>query len=149
MKNISFPGFCQIVCFTGSIGHYTLSLQSYSHLVTLLSSLFRLQSAMRDLVDIFGPSSEPAPQPDDPWDTVKSPGVVTSDPWDSVGVCHVTASDPCRLSQFSLCIYCLSVFSQKCTLALLSTVLGCHLLPPPIHPIRGPPTLTHAKAPGM
>lgn len=62
--------------------------------MTLLSSLFRLQSAMRDLVDIFGPSSEPAPQPDDPWDAVKSPGDVTSDPWDSVGVCR----DPCRLS---------------------------------------------------
>lgn len=75
------------MCFAGSIDHYALGLQSYSHLVTPLSSLFRLQSAMRDLVDIFGPSSEPAPQPDDPWDAVKSPGDVTSDPWDSVGVC--------------------------------------------------------------
>lgn len=42
---------------------------------------------MRDLVDIFGSSSDAAPQPDDLWDAVKPPGDVTSDPWDSVGVC--------------------------------------------------------------
>uniref|UniRef100_H2SKM1 Epsin 3 n=1 Tax=Takifugu rubripes TaxID=31033 RepID=H2SKM1_TAKRU len=46
------------------------------------------KSVMRDLVDIF----DPAPQPDDLWDAVKSPGDVTSDPWDSVGVCRVTAT---------------------------------------------------------
>lgn len=51
-----------------------------------LPALFLLQSAIRDLVDIFGPSSDPAPQPDDLWNAVRSSKDVTSDPWDSVGV---------------------------------------------------------------
>ncbi|TNM85404.1 hypothetical protein fugu_007675 [Takifugu bimaculatus] len=49
------------------------------------------KSVMRDLVDIF----DPAPQPDDLWDAVKSPGDVTSDPWDSVEVHSSTPVNTC------------------------------------------------------
>ncbi|XP_028457850.1 epsin-3 [Perca flavescens] len=44
------------------------------------------ESAMLDLVDIFGPSSEAPPQPKDPWNSAQPPGDITSDPWDSVAV---------------------------------------------------------------
>ncbi|XP_034751708.1 epsin-3 isoform X2 [Etheostoma cragini] len=44
------------------------------------------ESAMLDLVDIFGPSSEAPPQPGDPWNSSQPPGDITSDPWDSVAV---------------------------------------------------------------
>lgn len=103
---------------------------------------------MRDLVDIFGPSSDPAPQPDDLWNAGRSSKDVTSDPWDSVGVCCVTVLRLYRLVLFSLCIYRLSVFSQTCTPALLSRVLGCQLLPPPLHPVLGRPPRTLTKASG-
>lgn len=79
---------------------------------------------MRDLVDIF----DPAPQPDDLWDAVKSPGDVTSDPWDSVGVCRVTASDLCRLFRVSL-----FYLSLKCLLTEVhsSTPVNTCWMPPP------------------
>ncbi|XP_032397916.1 epsin-3 isoform X1 [Etheostoma spectabile] len=44
------------------------------------------ESAMLDLVDIFGPSSEAPPQPRDPWNSAQPPGDIPSDPWDSVAV---------------------------------------------------------------
>ncbi|GLD72657.1 epsin-3-like protein, partial [Lates japonicus] len=44
------------------------------------------ESAMLDLVDIFGPSSEPPPPPSDPWNSAQPTCDVTSDPWDSVAV---------------------------------------------------------------
>nr|XP_033479078.1 epsin-3 [Epinephelus lanceolatus] len=44
------------------------------------------ESAMLDLVDIFGPSSEAAPQPTDPWNSAQPTSDITSDPWDSVAV---------------------------------------------------------------
>lgn len=142
IKDSCFPGFCQswvvlIVTFWVS----GVELQ--------LSALVLLQSAMRDLVDVFGPSSDPAPQPDDLWNAVRSAEDVTSDPWDAVGVCCVRVLGLYRLFRFSLCVYRLSVFSQKCSPALLSGVLGCHLLPPPIRPTLGHPSLTLTKAPRM
>lgn len=83
---------------------------------------------MRDLVDIFGSSSDAAPQPDDLWDAVKSPGDVTTDPWDSVGVCRVTASDLCRLFRLSL-----FYLSLKCLLTDVhsSTPVNSCWMPPP------------------
>uniref|UniRef100_A0A3B4XSF0 Epsin 3 n=1 Tax=Seriola lalandi dorsalis TaxID=1841481 RepID=A0A3B4XSF0_SERLL len=44
------------------------------------------ESAMLDLVDIFGTSSEPAPPPSDPWNSAQPTCDITSDPWDSVAV---------------------------------------------------------------
>ncbi|XP_071361012.1 epsin-3 isoform X4 [Trachinotus anak] len=44
------------------------------------------ESAMLDLVDIFGPSSEPAPPPSDPWNSAQPTSDITTDPWDSVAV---------------------------------------------------------------
>ncbi|XP_058497605.1 epsin-3 isoform X3 [Solea solea] len=44
------------------------------------------ESAMLDLVDIFGPSSEPPPPPGDPWNSAQPTCDITSDPWDSVAV---------------------------------------------------------------
>uniref|UniRef100_A0A3Q4I5B7 Epsin-3-like n=1 Tax=Neolamprologus brichardi TaxID=32507 RepID=A0A3Q4I5B7_NEOBR len=42
------------------------------------------ESAMLDLVDIFGSSSEPPLPPSDPWNSAKPTSNVSSDPWDSV-----------------------------------------------------------------
>ncbi|XP_005743776.2 epsin-3 [Pundamilia nyererei] len=44
------------------------------------------ESAMLDLVDIFGSSSEPPLPPSDPWNSAKPTSNVSSDPWDSVAV---------------------------------------------------------------
>ncbi|XP_053275219.1 epsin-3 [Pleuronectes platessa] len=44
------------------------------------------ESAMLDLVDIFGASSEHPPPPSDPWNSAQPAHDVNSDPWDSVGV---------------------------------------------------------------
>uniref|UniRef100_A0A3Q3E4D9 Epsin 3b n=1 Tax=Labrus bergylta TaxID=56723 RepID=A0A3Q3E4D9_9LABR len=44
------------------------------------------ESAMLDLVDIFGSSSEAKPPPRDPWNSSQPPCDDTSDPWDSVAV---------------------------------------------------------------
>ncbi|XP_028263266.1 epsin-3 isoform X2 [Parambassis ranga] len=44
------------------------------------------ESAMLDLVDIFGPPSEPPPPPTDPWNSAQPTCNITSDPWDSVAV---------------------------------------------------------------
>ncbi|KAE8300837.1 Epsin-3 EPS-15-interacting protein 3 [Larimichthys crocea] len=44
------------------------------------------ESAMLDLVDIFGPSSEAPPPPSDPWNSSQPACDVTSDPWDSIAV---------------------------------------------------------------
>ncbi|XP_060905542.1 epsin-3 [Labrus mixtus] len=44
------------------------------------------ESAMLDLVDIFGSSSEAKPPPRDPWNSSEPPCDDTSDPWDSVAV---------------------------------------------------------------
>ncbi|XP_069576661.1 epsin-3 [Brachyistius frenatus] len=45
------------------------------------------ESAMLDLVDIFGPTSEPPPpQTSDPWNSAPPTCNITSDPWDSVAV---------------------------------------------------------------
>ncbi|XP_035515477.1 epsin-3-like [Morone saxatilis] len=44
------------------------------------------ESAMLDLVDIFGPSSEAPPPPSDPWNSTQPTGDITSNPWDSVAV---------------------------------------------------------------
>ncbi|XP_034452999.1 epsin-3 isoform X2 [Hippoglossus hippoglossus] len=45
------------------------------------------ESAMLDLVDIFGASSEHPPPPSDPWNSAQPAHDVTSDPWDSVVHC--------------------------------------------------------------
>ncbi|MED6284360.1 hypothetical protein CHARACLAT_018580 [Characodon lateralis] len=42
------------------------------------------ESAMLDLVDIFGSSSEPQPLPSDPWTSAEPSCNITSNPWDSV-----------------------------------------------------------------
>ncbi|KAM9769286.1 epsin-3 isoform 4-T4 [Menidia menidia] len=42
------------------------------------------ESAMLDLVDIFGPSTEPQPPSGDPWNSAQPSSNVASDPWDSV-----------------------------------------------------------------
>ncbi|KAL3996114.1 protein polybromo-1 [Sarotherodon galilaeus] len=42
------------------------------------------ESAMLDLVDIFGSSSEPPLPPSDPWNSAQPTSNVSSDPWDSV-----------------------------------------------------------------
>ncbi|MEQ2303249.1 hypothetical protein AMECASPLE_014787 [Ameca splendens] len=42
------------------------------------------ESAMLDLVDIFGSSSEPQPPPSDPWTSAEPSCNITSNPWDSV-----------------------------------------------------------------
>ncbi|XP_021167918.2 epsin-3 isoform X2 [Fundulus heteroclitus] len=42
------------------------------------------ESAMLDLVDIFGSSSEPQPPPSDPWTSAQPACNDTSNPWDSV-----------------------------------------------------------------
>ncbi|KAM9769283.1 epsin-3 isoform 1-T1 [Menidia menidia] len=44
------------------------------------------ESAMLDLVDIFGPSTEPQPPSGDPWNSAQPSSNVASDPWDSVAV---------------------------------------------------------------
>ncbi|XP_030594556.1 epsin-3 [Archocentrus centrarchus] len=44
------------------------------------------ESAMLDLVDIFGSSSEPPPTPSDPWNSAQPTNSISSDPWDSVAV---------------------------------------------------------------
>ncbi|XP_068448721.1 epsin-3 isoform X2 [Clinocottus analis] len=44
------------------------------------------ESAMLDLVDIFGPSSEAPHQSSDPWNSAPPADDITSDPWDSVAV---------------------------------------------------------------
>ncbi|KAM7393954.1 hypothetical protein PAMP_020787 [Pampus punctatissimus] len=44
------------------------------------------ESAMLDLVDIFGLSSEVPPPSSDPWTSTQPPCDITSDPWDSVAV---------------------------------------------------------------
>ncbi|KAM4594680.1 epsin-3 isoform 3-T3 [Fundulus diaphanus] len=44
------------------------------------------KSAMLDLVDIFGSSSEPQPPPSDPWISAQPACNDTSNPWDSVAV---------------------------------------------------------------
>uniref|UniRef100_A0A3Q0SLG9 Epsin 3 n=1 Tax=Amphilophus citrinellus TaxID=61819 RepID=A0A3Q0SLG9_AMPCI len=44
------------------------------------------ESAMLDLVDIFGSSSEPPPPPSDPWNSAQPTNSISSDPWDSVAV---------------------------------------------------------------
>ncbi|KAF3687365.1 Epsin-2 EPS-15-interacting protein 2 Intersectin-EH-binding protein 2 [Channa argus] len=43
------------------------------------------ESAMLDLVDIFGTSSEPPASPTDPWNSAQPACDVTSDPWETVG----------------------------------------------------------------
>ncbi|KAM4751035.1 epsin-2 isoform 2-T2 [Anableps anableps] len=42
------------------------------------------ESAMLELVDIFGSSSEPQPPPSDPWTSAQPACDITSNPWDSV-----------------------------------------------------------------
>lgn len=54
--------------------------------------LLPLKSAMLDLVDIFGPSPEDPPPPNDPWNAAQSSNDVTSDPWDSVGGWFITST---------------------------------------------------------
>ncbi|XP_029365148.1 epsin-3 [Echeneis naucrates] len=44
------------------------------------------ESAMLDLVDIFGTSSEPTTLPGDPWNSAQLTSDITTDPWDSVAV---------------------------------------------------------------
>ncbi|XP_056264541.1 epsin-3 [Pseudoliparis swirei] len=44
------------------------------------------ESAMLDLVDIFGPSSGDPRRPSDPWNSAPPTDDITSDPWDSVAV---------------------------------------------------------------
>ncbi|KAM9856947.1 epsin-3 [Aulostomus maculatus] len=44
------------------------------------------ESAMLDLVDIFGASSEAPAPPSDPWNSAQPAADMTSDPWDSVAV---------------------------------------------------------------
>nr|XP_020474100.1 epsin-3-like [Monopterus albus]XP_020474101.1 epsin-3-like [Monopterus albus] len=44
------------------------------------------ESAMLDLVDIFGSSSEPLPPPSDPWNSAQPTCDISSDPWDIVAV---------------------------------------------------------------
>ncbi|KAJ4944989.1 hypothetical protein JOQ06_013528 [Pogonophryne albipinna] len=44
------------------------------------------ESAMLELVDIFGQSSEAPPPPHDPWNSTQPSDDVSSDPWDSVAV---------------------------------------------------------------
>ncbi|XP_056135978.1 epsin-3-like [Lampris incognitus] len=44
------------------------------------------ESAMLDLVDIFGASSEARPSFDDPWDSAQPTCEINTDPWDSVAV---------------------------------------------------------------
>ncbi|XP_015226630.1 PREDICTED: epsin-3-like isoform X2 [Cyprinodon variegatus] len=50
------------------------------------------ESAMLDLVDIFGSSSEPQPCPSDPWTSAQPSCNITSNPWDSVGGCVITGT---------------------------------------------------------
>uniref|UniRef100_A0A3B3X280 ENTH domain-containing protein n=1 Tax=Poecilia mexicana TaxID=48701 RepID=A0A3B3X280_9TELE len=47
---------------------------------------FPLQSAMLELVDIFGSSSEPQPPSSDPWTAAQPSCNISSNPWDSVAV---------------------------------------------------------------
>ncbi|KAM4584962.1 epsin-3 isoform 1-T2 [Odontesthes bonariensis] len=44
------------------------------------------ESAMLELVDIFGASSEPKPSPSDPWNSAQPSCNIASDPWESVAV---------------------------------------------------------------
>ncbi|XP_029950735.1 epsin-3-like [Salarias fasciatus] len=44
------------------------------------------ESAMLDLVDIFGGQPEPPPPPGDPWNSAPPTRNISSDPWDSVAV---------------------------------------------------------------
>ncbi|XP_061587909.1 epsin-3 isoform X2 [Cololabis saira] len=48
------------------------------------------ESAMLDLVDIFGPSSKPLPPPSDPWNSAQPSCNIASNPWDSVAVLSST-----------------------------------------------------------
>ncbi|KAM4594681.1 epsin-3 isoform 4-T4 [Fundulus diaphanus] len=60
------------------------------------------ESAMLDLVDIFGSSSEPQPPPSDPWISAQPACNDTSNPWDSVdleGTDPFTAQEEDRLQQ--------------------------------------------------
>uniref|UniRef100_A0A3P9BFW8 Epsin 3 n=1 Tax=Maylandia zebra TaxID=106582 RepID=A0A3P9BFW8_9CICH len=64
--------------------HTTIHIHTHTHgMIMWMSSGV---SAMLDLVDIFGSSSEPPLPPSDPWNSAKPTSNVSSDPWDSVAV---------------------------------------------------------------
>lgn len=80
-----------------------------------LTALFLLQSAMRDLVDIFDPS-DTTPQPEDLWNAVRSSKDVASDPWDSVGVCVGSRHSACSASSSFLFVFIICVSSHRSAL---------------------------------
>uniref|UniRef100_A0A3B3U568 Epsin-3-like n=1 Tax=Poecilia latipinna TaxID=48699 RepID=A0A3B3U568_9TELE len=72
---------------------------------------FPLQSAMLELVDIFGSSSEPQPPSSDPWTAAQPSCNISSNPWDSVGGFLSSVFDR-FLNQLSSLKHCISAKSH-------------------------------------
>lgn len=86
---------------------------------------------MLDLVDIFGPSSEPLPPSTDPWNSAQPVCDITSDPWDTVGGWLTVQALPSSRSSWCESCY-LFMSSQIVTFTFLPVLTAVHSSTPVI-----------------